>query len=494
MSSPPPPPSPTTTTPSPRDYSKSTKFTYFGADFETTGSDGLPIGHPRNVMIQACAIRYDGPGVEGPLFNELAYPGFPIPPASTKIHRINDRDVLGPHTPKGYPNKKPPPGDVAKALYAWVMKHTREGTTPCLVAHNAPFDRDMFHKSIGGGCAGPSGAELPLVWLDSLAVVREVHPEIGDKFWPHQQPFKLKHILRETVKSLTLDNAHNARADVEGLLRLCEVVVWPRVWDKIERCSGQPRWVTGVILPGKGPVPRKTLLSEVKQVKGTYRLPRIVDAMNTEFENSGDPEFMQLMCNVNTACVGHLVAFGTLSCGDNVTWPGICYAVERLLRNTGLIAKDGDLAIAMSAVCGCSEPELYANMRGDRKDGRLYPSMAGELDAFYPFKFTIDECTALLDQMGIGTSTELFVSYSFDGASDLERRLWLQKFHKCLGREVPMPPSEFQEALDKLKQFRFADDGKGKKKWTGKRKAWGGSKTWKGKWGKRKIGEATKEG
>ncbi len=103
-------------------------------DLETTG-----LSPAEDSIVQIGAIRVlRGRVIGAEYFDTLVNPGRPIPPASTKIHRITDQMV-----------RSAP--DVATALHRFA-EFTHDAV---LVAHNAPFDVGFLRKGPPGG-GGPA--------------------------------------------------------------------------------------------------------------------------------------------------------------------------------------------------------------------------------------------------------------------------------------------------------------------------------------------------
>lgn len=97
-------------------------------DTETTGLSVV-----NDTIVQLGAVRVlNGRIVEGEVFDSFVFPGRPIPPASTKIHRVTDEDVVG-------------APDIATAGRAF-HHFARDAV---LVAHNAPFDIGLLRKHAG---------------------------------------------------------------------------------------------------------------------------------------------------------------------------------------------------------------------------------------------------------------------------------------------------------------------------------------------------------
>ncbi len=94
-------------------------------DTETTGL--LP---HKDDVVQLGAVRVvNGRIIEGEIINQLVDPGRPIPPASTKVHKVTDAMVRG----------KPDILSVAKRFHDF----SRDAV---IVAHNAPFDMAFLHR------------------------------------------------------------------------------------------------------------------------------------------------------------------------------------------------------------------------------------------------------------------------------------------------------------------------------------------------------------
>lgn len=103
-------------------------LSYTVFDTETTGL--LP---HKDEIVQIGAVRVvNGRIVEGEEINALVDPGIPIPPASTKVHKVNDAMVAG----------KPGISQAGRHLHSFA-----KGSV--IVAHNAPFDMAFLHRHKG---------------------------------------------------------------------------------------------------------------------------------------------------------------------------------------------------------------------------------------------------------------------------------------------------------------------------------------------------------
>lgn len=102
-------------------------------DSETTGLDPI-----RDAVVQLGAVRVvNGKLVEGEQFDTLVNPGRPIPPSSTKVHKIDDGMVSG-------------APDIAQAT----RQFHQFANGSVMIAHNAPFDLAFLHRQTKQG--GPS--------------------------------------------------------------------------------------------------------------------------------------------------------------------------------------------------------------------------------------------------------------------------------------------------------------------------------------------------
>ncbi|MFP7675243.1 exonuclease domain-containing protein [Marivita sp. S0852] len=94
-------------------------------DTETTGL--LP---HKDDIVQLGAVRVlNGKIIGGETINQLVDPGRPIPPASTKVHKVTDAMVRG----------QPDIHQVARQFHSFAQDAV-------IVAHNAPFDMAFLHR------------------------------------------------------------------------------------------------------------------------------------------------------------------------------------------------------------------------------------------------------------------------------------------------------------------------------------------------------------
>lgn len=133
-------------------------------DTETTGLRRQ--GHTVGVCEIGLAVIDLGPVPQqgGPRIiarhSKLLHPGMPIPRESSQVHGILDADVRdAPHL-----------CDVWPALLAWIARFA--GESPCVVAHNASFDREVIADVLRA-----HGIDLPpWQWRCSMQLARKVIP------------------------------------------------------------------------------------------------------------------------------------------------------------------------------------------------------------------------------------------------------------------------------------------------------------------------------
>ncbi len=119
---------------------RSLVFTVF--DTETTGL--LP---HKDEIVQIGAVRVvNGRIIDGEEVNTLVNPGMPIPPASSKIHKVSDAMVAG----------APPISEAARDFHSFASESV-------IVAHNAPFDMAFLRRH-----ASAAGVEWTHPILDTV--------------------------------------------------------------------------------------------------------------------------------------------------------------------------------------------------------------------------------------------------------------------------------------------------------------------------------------
>lgn len=165
-------------------------------DLETTGCVGLSIHDPYNRIVQIAAKAVDSDET----FEELVNPECHIPTPSSKIHKLTDSDVAD----------APGLGCVLPRFKQWCDR-VAKGRPLVLIAHNGVgFDWPVLLREarrVGKQRAIP----VPSAHVCTLTAARTA--------WPHLKAFNLAS-LYQTMSGETLDNAHNAAADVRACIYL----------------------------------------------------------------------------------------------------------------------------------------------------------------------------------------------------------------------------------------------------------------------------------
>ena len=163
---------------------------YVPFDTETTG-----LSVEKDDIVQLGAVRVlNGRMVEGEVLDTYVNPARPIPPASTRIHRITDEDVAD-------------APDIAKVGRAF--HHFAQDAV--LVAHNAPFDIGLLRR-----CAPAMGVEWPHPVLDTVllsAVVFGINESHTLDALCDRLSISIQPNLRHTAMG-------DARATAEALVKL----------------------------------------------------------------------------------------------------------------------------------------------------------------------------------------------------------------------------------------------------------------------------------
>ncbi|MEL6884604.1 MAG: 3'-5' exonuclease [Pseudomonadota bacterium] len=159
-------------------------------DTETTG---LSIAD--DAIVQLGAVRVlNGRIVEGEVMDTYVNPGRPIPPASTKIHKVTDADVA----------EAPDIAQVGRAFHHFARDAV-------LVAHNAPFDIGLLRKFAPDMGVDWSHPVLDTVLLSSVAFgINEQHSLDA---LCERLSIRIPENLRHTAHG-------DARATAEALVRL----------------------------------------------------------------------------------------------------------------------------------------------------------------------------------------------------------------------------------------------------------------------------------
>lgn len=162
-------------------------------DLETTGFAPLPLLAKSNQIVQIAAKRLS----DGRFFQSFVNPQMYIPPHSSKLHHIHNRDV-----------EDAPPWP--RVLSNFISEMEIDDET-CLVAHNSKwFDEIVLKRcSMETGSLGllPQG----VVFWDTLLYMRANYPDMPS--------YRLGD-LHEFFFDEPIENAHRADADVEALMRV----------------------------------------------------------------------------------------------------------------------------------------------------------------------------------------------------------------------------------------------------------------------------------
>lgn len=146
-------------------------------DTETTGFDPKA---DKVVQLSMLKFKYDDQGILeiGEIFDELNDPGIPIPPETTKIHRITDDMVVG------------------KTITTEMITSFRKDAD-MVIAHNAGFDRKFVENS------------FPEAGFDKI----DWHCSIEQVDWK-ARGFPKTSLEMLTFLSGFVYEAHNARSDI----------------------------------------------------------------------------------------------------------------------------------------------------------------------------------------------------------------------------------------------------------------------------------------
>jgi DNA polymerase-3 subunit epsilon len=163
-------------------------------DTETTG-----LSTATDEIVQIGAVRIvNGRRIEGETFETLVDPGRPIPPASTRVHGIDDARVAG----------APRPVQAVRAFHRFA-----EGSI--LAAHNAPFDLAFLRRH-----AGAAGLRFDHGILDTVLLSAAIYGQ--------RVPHTLDAIAGRLGLALDPEARHTASGDAmataEVLLRLVPVL------------------------------------------------------------------------------------------------------------------------------------------------------------------------------------------------------------------------------------------------------------------------------
>jgi len=426
-------------------------FTFFVLDTRTSWFPNMPVGFPTCELLHVSAMRCMDPAKEEPVvravYGKKCNPTAYIPVESTAMHGIKDWDV----------RMEERPTVVAGKFVEWVKENTREGTAPCIIAHNAPFHRCMLYKALGGDVTGPRGSLLPLVWCDSLGMVRDKAWKLERKYWRRQSPYALKNVVGHLVPGVELGG--NIARNADDGVRALDALFTGFLYQYLLRTKPSTKHL---INPGGGVVERTSPVDNMEWFYNEKVPTAIASALNIAFKKKAVRGKMEKYCvNVNTLHVGSLLAYGkVMADGDDPPLWNVCREVERLLRMELGVRMDKDIAKVIGAMCGVLDHELYANCVRDIEGGSsssadedvaFFPCMWGEAEAFLPFTFTEEERRTIGNEMEVGTASELYYSFAQSGSVP-ERAEWLSCFNDLLSIDMSM--EEFLEITTHLNNDR----------------------------------------
>jgi DNA polymerase III epsilon subunit-like protein len=178
---------------------------------------------PYSKIVQFCAMQLYGVGAGEdayPTYCKYVDPGVHVPSSSTRCHNITNADVHA----KGQPWPVVWAGflqwlDGLERAIRTGRKRKRDFNF-FLIAHNAPFDKSfLYHECTLNGITFP---ENRLRFIDTLPFFKKHFPE-RKAAHPSTTPFNLGNLYR-FVFNEDMPNAHDAKGDVEGLIKLVKHV------------------------------------------------------------------------------------------------------------------------------------------------------------------------------------------------------------------------------------------------------------------------------
>jgi len=216
-------------------------------DIETTGLEN------ESRIIEIAAYRED----TNTYFHELINPGCPIPPESTKIHKITDKDV------KNALN-------ISQVLQEFneFCKHK----DMILVAHN----NDKFDKIILQHEYNRSNIEMPMFqYMDTLKIARTLEPNLPS------------HTLTSLASHYKIDSgeAHQAMTDISNMYKVYQQLKQDRTDDDMLKISQEYKMDRLPFGKHKGVLIRDIPESYIRWMMTTNILddPDIREAVSTYF-------------------------------------------------------------------------------------------------------------------------------------------------------------------------------------------------------------------
>jgi hypothetical protein len=317
------------------------------------------------------------------------------------------------------------------ALIEFVDQH-KNGKRVLMVAHNAPFDREMILKSIKNKALGYCAEYLKWEWLDTLHEVKIHFSYLKNKYWPPQRPHRMETLMMEFYPNVPLGEAHNAKADVENLSRiLCE-----KLWGFLFKPAGPDDARDHEMTFHKYPPdydPRTLPLIEVSEF-GDVRTRLVYDKVMAFFNK------IPLLRDYRKPCtalflVGDVYNYALVkwqmegSKGDCV-YKGICDEVKLLLRSPPLsLVNDAAVLELCKYVSGIwSTNDFLFHTMTTQGDKNFYRSPIGLkidwVDRYLTIenhatrtssKVLMDDASAfnLKEKFDIGSLHELYMEYCF---------------------------------------------------------------------------------
>lgn len=386
----------------------------FIIDVETSGCQGSCSHDPRNQVIQLAAYNLGS----GESFNKLLLGVDSIPPESEECHGINLKKL----TKEGAPVKQ-----VEEEFLQWVDKHRLRadeedeeegGPKPLLfLAHNAPFDLTALMGVF-------QWKELPQGWgfVDTLEMVKQWFPDIGEQIWPRDSPYNLGNLYRWFF-CMEMQNQHDAMGDVLGLRRLVEEILKPTIFKyQTPQQKDQQLDFSELLALRTIPRVRQSRDEPLVQLSGftEYNLEILCEVLNREL-----PEEFKTSPNYINA--NHLILLGAgrlKARGEEVTgdsWVKVLEEVERFIRGLENVRYKKPLfpgdnkPLRVLSVCAQLLPwELHQ---------LGFPFCRVEPLAFLPLELDQEECNFLQEEAGVGTLHQLLQGwiYAEDRKGFLER-------------------------------------------------------------------------
>lgn len=420
----------------------------FILDTETSGRAGIPVWHPNNRLLQVCILHEES----GDIFKHYVKydDSFVVTPESTEIHGISNLTLN---------SEGVSPKVVLEKMLAWVAERCTGDESPKVIAHNAPFDRDVLRIALFrelGMDFGRGGRDWNWKWYCTVLAARELLPEPGLELFPNEQPYSLG-VLYHFYFNEKPDGLHNAIRDVQALRRVYNEIVLP----KLTTPELHEKFRIG------GPDNKQGRLALVKSISGyaEARTSAISAALCRDFTQEGNAsgvfDFAKFAHPPSLLTVGHLLLYGQmrymqklrskeaegekLTVKDQCVWYEIARSVECLLREELDMVSDRVIGELVGRVCNRDIVDLVLHTA--REDGTLqfFPTMRGEPVSYLPLKISSREAAMLLEGRGWGTINEIIAAWQTVDQSHKAR--FYQEVNSCLYKSIPDLESRLSAAL-----------------------------------------------